>query len=277
MKVSVVVPSKGCEYLRFLLFSLKEQSTRPHEVVLVVKECSVKLVESLCNLYSLPCTIVEQKKGFVTAALNIGRKVASGDIVLFTDDDAIAPKGWIKRYVKAFTHAPRDVGCISSRDIYVKLNELKTLPTADDLPQTKLYRWLVRTWLNPPLEPLREYRFGVYIDKKLNVVHGPYLPGRACLSLPYRGVNMGFRGEVIDLIEFPEHPNMKRALGYEQYVGLQLVLKGWRSIYVPVNPILHIFRRESLSRGVVERVKEEEVSIMKYFFVKLIRQSSKPA
>ncbi|MEM0241309.1 MAG: hypothetical protein QXP29_07600, partial [Candidatus Nezhaarchaeales archaeon] len=73
---------------------------------------------------------------------------------------------------------------------------------------------------------------------------------RACLSLPYRGVNMGFRGEVIDLIEFPEHPNMKRAPGNEQYVGLQLVLKGWRSIYVPVNPILHIFRRESLSRGV---------------------------
>ncbi|MEM4976685.1 MAG: glycosyltransferase [Desulfurococcaceae archaeon] len=271
MKVSIVVPSKGCEYLRFLLFSLKEQSTRPHEVVLVVKECSVKLVESLCSLYSLPCTIVEQKRGFFTAALNISRKVASGDIVLFTDDDAIAPKVWIERYVRAFTHASQDVGCISSRDIYVKLNEMKALPTADDLPQTKLYRWLVRTWLNPPLEPLREYRFGVYIDKKLNIVHGPYLPGRACLSLPYRGVNMGFRGEVVDLIEFPEHPNMKRAPGNEQYVGLKLVLNGFKSVYTPSNPVLHVYRGESLSRTERRGEIATEITLMKSLYAKLLK------
>ncbi|MEM0241071.1 MAG: glycosyltransferase [Candidatus Nezhaarchaeales archaeon] len=271
MKVSVVVPSKGCEYLRFLLSSLRGQSMRPYEVILVVKECSVKLVELLCNLCSLPCMIVEQKRGFFTAALNIGRKVASGDIVLFTDDDSIAPKGWIERYVRTFTHAPQDVVCISSRDIYVKLNELKVLPTADDLPQTKLYRWLVRTWLNPPLEPLREYRFGVYIDKKLNVVYGPYLPGRACLSLPYRGVNMGFRSEVIDLIEFPEHPNMKRAPGNEQYVGLKLVLNGFKSVYTPSNPVLHIYRGESLSRTERRGEIATEITLMKSLYAKLLK------
>ncbi|MEM3907929.1 MAG: glycosyltransferase, partial [Nitrososphaerota archaeon] len=262
---------KECKYLRFLLSSLREQNTRPHEVVLVVKECSVKLVEMLCNLYSLPCTIIEQKRGFVTVALNMSRKVVSGDIVLFTDDDAIAPKGWIERYVRAFTYAPRDVGCISSRDIYVKLNELKVLPTADDLPQTKLYRWLVRTWLNPPLKPLEEYRFGVYIDRKLNIVHGPYLPDRACLSLPYRGVNMGFKSEAIDLIEFPEHPNMKRALGYEQYVGLKLVLNGFKSVYIPSNPVLHVHRKESLSRTERRGEIATEVALMKSLYAKLLK------
>jgi len=270
MKVSIVVPSRGCEYLRYLLFSLKEQTVRPYEVILVVKGCSVKLVEMLCSLYSLPCTIVEQRRGFFTAALNMGRKVASGDVILFTDDDAIAPRVWIRRYVRAFTYAPRDVGCISSRDIYIKLNELKVFLTADDLPQTKLYRWLVRTWLNPPLEPLEEYRFGVYIDRKLDVVHGPYLPDRACLSLPYRGVNMGFRSEVIDLIEFPEHPNMKRAPGNEQYVGLKLVLNGFKSVYTPSNPVLHIYREESLSR--IRRRGEiaAEIALMKPLYAKLL-------
>ncbi|MEM0079632.1 MAG: glycosyltransferase [Nitrososphaerota archaeon] len=271
MKVSVVVPSRGCEYLRYLLLSLREQTVRPYEVILVVKDCSVKLVEMLCNLYSLPCTIVEQKRGFFTAALNMGRKVASGDIVLFTDDDAIAPRGWIRRYVRAFTYAPRDVGCISSRDIYVKLDKLKVLPTADDLPQTKLYRWLVRAWLDPPLELLKEYKFGVYISKRLNVVHGPYLPEKACLSLPYRGVNMGFRSEVIDLIEFPEHPNMKRAPGNEQYVGLKLVLNGFKSVYIPSNPVLHIYRGESLSRTERRGEVATEIALTKSLYAKLLK------
>ncbi|MEM0001251.1 MAG: glycosyltransferase family 2 protein [Desulfurococcaceae archaeon] len=277
MKVSVVVPSKGCEYLRFLLFSLREQSTRPHEVVLVVKECSVKLVESLCSLYSLPCTIVEQKRGFFTVALNMGKRIASGDIVLFTDDDAIAPKGWIKRYIKAFTRASKDVASVSSRDVYIKLDEFRIAPTLDDYLHTMLYRWFIRTWLEPPLELLKEYRFGVYVSKRLNVVHGPYLPSRACLSLSYRGVNMAFRREVIDEVEFPEHPELKRAPGNEQYVSLKLILKGFKTVYIPNNPILHIYREDSLSRIKDKRLKKEmmrEVELMRSLYLKMLSQNS---
>ncbi|MEM3104160.1 MAG: glycosyltransferase family A protein [Candidatus Bathyarchaeia archaeon] len=275
MRVSVVVPSKGCEYLKYLLFSLKEQIVRPCEVILVVKDCEVKAVEKLCNDYSLPCIIVEQRRGFFTTALNIGKRVTSGDIVLFTDDDAIAPRGWIKRYVKAFNTAPRDIGCISSRDIYIQLDRRKIVFAADDFPQTKLYRWFITTWFEPPLEVLKKYRLGVYISKRLIVVHGPYLPDKACLSLPYRGVNMGFRGEVADLIEFPEHPKLRRALGNEQYAGLKLVLSGFKSIYIPNNPILHIYREESLSR--TKSCKEEliiEIALMKYLYTKLLARSA---
>ncbi|MEM1646294.1 MAG: hypothetical protein QXL96_10635, partial [Ignisphaera sp.] len=99
----------------------------------------------------------------------------------------------------------------------------------------------------------------------------PYLPGRACLSLPYRGVNMGFRGEVIDLIEFPEHPNMKRAPGNEQYVGLKLVLNGFKSVYTPSNPVLHVHRGENLSR--TERREEItiEITLMKSLYARLLK------
>lgn len=275
MKVSIVVPSKGCRFLNYLLSSLRNQVIKPHEVILVVRDCNIKAVERLCSNHQLSCIIIEQNGGYVTTAYNIGKRAADGDVILFTDDDAIAPKSWVKKYIKAFIKAPKDVACISSRDVYVKLDEFRITPTADDYPHTRLYRWFVRTWLEPPIEVLKEYRWGVYISKDLNIVHGPYLPNRACLSLPYRGVNMGFRGEVKDVIEFPEHPKLRRALGFEQYVGLQLVLKGWRSIYVPNNPILHIFRKESLSRGIDEKTKKEEIKVMKSAISELIQQSSK--
>lgn len=269
MRVSVVVPSKGCEYLRYLLFSLREQIVKPNEVVLVVKDCDVRTVENMCKNYGLPCVIVEQKKGFFTTALNIGKKVAKGDIVLFTDDDAIAPKGWIKRYIKAFISVPRDVGCISSRDVYVRIDDLSIIPTKDDYIHVKLYRWLIRTWLDPPLDMLKQYKYGVYINKKLLVVHGPYLPDKPCLSLPYRGVNMGFRHEVLDVVEFPEHPKLRRALGNEQYAGLKLVLRGYKSVYVPNNPTLHIYRTDSLSRT---RLRESigEIELMRSLLLRLL-------
>jgi hypothetical protein len=58
---------------------------------------------------------------------------------------------------------------------------------------------------------------------------------------------MSFKSNYVDNIRFPEHPKLIRAVGNEQYFGLQLILKGYESIYVPSNPILHIMR-ESLSR-----------------------------
>ena len=44
MKVSIVVPSKGCKYLSYLLTGLRDQSVKPNEVVLAVKECDTKEV-----------------------------------------------------------------------------------------------------------------------------------------------------------------------------------------------------------------------------------------
>jgi len=100
MKVSIVVPSKGCKYLSYLLTSLKNQSIKGFEVILIVKDCSIKYVEKLCQKYTLVCTIIEQKTGYFTHALNMGKREVRGDIVIFTDDDVIALKRWVERYVK---------------------------------------------------------------------------------------------------------------------------------------------------------------------------------
>jgi len=268
MKVSIVVPSKGCKYLGYLLTSLRDQSMKPNEVVLVVKECDLRHVEDLCNRNNLPCAIVEQKSGYFTHALNMGKREAKGDLIIFTDDDSIPLGKWIERYIKLHIIYPNIAG-ISSRDIYLNLENMKIMPTPDDKAVTKLYRWAIRPWLERPHPLLSKYRMGVYLTKNFNVAHGPFIPDKECFSLPFRGVNMSFKASYIHDAWFPEHELLRRAPGNEQYFGMQLILKGLDSIYVPGNPVLHIAREESLSRSNAGEIKLE-TRIMKSLYRKLI-------
>jgi len=269
LKTSIVTPSKNYVYLRYLLCGLSKQTVKPSEIVLVIKDCSTKVVERICSRYSLRCKIIEQKKGFFTRALNVGKKEASGDVIIFTDDDAIPPKRWIERYIKLYKTYPSNIAGISSRDIYIDINKWKILCTSDDTLHVRLYRWLIRTWYEQPHPLLKKYRLGVYLTKKLNIAYGPYLPYKTCYSLPFRGVNMSFRRELIEDIWFPEHPLLKRALGNEQYFGLRLVLKNYDLIYTPTNPVLHIIH-ESLSRSADNSYVKYEFNIMKKLYKKLL-------
>ena len=270
MRLSVVVPSRGCKRLKYLLRGLRSQDIKPHEVIVVVKECDVKAVENLCRSHGLSCVIVEQKQGYFTHALNMGKREAKGDVIIFTDDDAIPLRKWVERYVELHA-AYRGIAGICSRDVYVDLSTLRLLPTADDNAVVRLYRWFVRPWLEPPHPLLQKYRFGVYLTRKLSVAHGPFIPSRACYSLPFRGVNMSFKVSYVYDVWFPEHELLKRAPGNEQYFGLQLILKGFDTIYVPSNPILHAARSESLSRANRCEVKRE-FEIMRSLYADLLQK-----
>jgi len=250
---------------------LSKQTAKPYEVIIVSKDVDSKRIEEICARNMFRYIIIEQTKGYFTHALNLGKKEVTGDIAVFTDDDAIAPPYWIERYIKLHQIYVDDVACISSRDLYIDLNSRTiTKPTPDDAIHVKLFRWLVRPWLERPHPLLKKYRFGVYITKSLKVAYGPYIPDKLCYSLPFRGVNMSFKRGALDNVEFPEHPLLKRAPGNEQYVGLQLILRGWESIYEPRNPVLHMIR-ESLSRTSEEGIKKE-LRIMESLYLKLINR-----
>jgi len=266
--VSIVVPSKGCKYLGYLLTGLRDQNVKPNEVILVVKECDLRRVENLCSRNNLPCAIIEQKSGYFTHALNLGKKEAKGDLIIFTDDDATPLSKWIERYIKLHTAYPNIAG-ITSRDIYLNLQNMKIMPTPDDKTIIKLYRWIIRPWLEPPHLLLKKYRMGVYLTKNLDIAHGPFIPDKECFSLPLRGVNMSFKTSYTYDVWFPEHELLRRAPGNEQYFGLQLILKGLDTIYIPNNPVLHIAREESLSRNNTGEIKLE-TTIMKALYKKLI-------
>jgi glycosyltransferase involved in cell wall biosynthesis len=269
IKASIVVPSKGCAYLRYLLKGLRGQSYPSFEVILILKDCDLRAVECLCQDYSLNCVILEQKEGNVTQALNMGKKEAEGDITIFTDDDAIPLQGWVERYIKLH-HKFKNVAGISTRDIYIDLSGLQTLPIPDDKPEVRLYRLFIRSWLEQPHPLLKKYRLGVYLTKKLNIVHGFCIPNRICYSLAFRGVNMSFKTNYIYNMNFPEHKLLKRAIGFEQYFSLQLVLKEFDLVYVPNNPVLHIARSESLSRTRHKDELKRELEIMKGLYRELL-------
>jgi hypothetical protein len=57
MKASVIIPSKGCTYIKYPLLALRGQTLRPHETVLVVKRCNIKEVEVLCRKAGLNCVV----------------------------------------------------------------------------------------------------------------------------------------------------------------------------------------------------------------------------
>jgi len=251
---------------------LSKQTVKPYEVIIVFKGSNLKHVDKICARNMLRGIVIEQTKGYFTHALNLGKKEVTGDIVIFTDDDAVAPPYWIERYIKLHQTYGDDVSCISSRDLYLDIKTMRTKYTPDGAIHVRLFRWLVRPWLERPHPLLLKYRLGVYLTKSLRVAHGPYIPDKLCYSLPFRGVNMSFKREALDTIEFPEHPLLKRAPGNEQYVGLQLFLRGWKSIYAPSNPVLHIVR-ESLSRTSDEGIKMER-RIMESLYLKLINRMS---
>jgi glycosyltransferase involved in cell wall biosynthesis len=273
MKASVIIPSKGCSYIKHPLLALRGQTLRPHETVLVVKGCDIKEVEDLCHKANLRCVVIGQRSGFFTHALNLGKKNATGDLLLYTDDDAIPPPKWIEKYAKLHLAYPRAAG-IASRDIYLDLREMRLRPTPDDKPLTKLYRWAVRPWLERPHPLLKKYRLGVYLTKNLDIAHGPYIPDRECFSLLFRGVNMNFKASDVYDVWFPEHPLLKRAPGNEQHFALQLLLKGLETIYVPSNPVLHIAREESLSRTRNNKELRLEVEVMKSLYKQLLAKSA---
>jgi glycosyltransferase involved in cell wall biosynthesis len=271
MRVSIVIPSKGCEYIRYLFTGLRNQTINSFEVILVIKDCILKAVEKLCQDYSLNCVVIEQKEGNVTQALNMGKKGARGDITIFTDDDAIPLQRWVERYIKMHYKFKNVVG-ISSRDIYIDVSSLRVLLTPDDKPEVRLYRLFVRSWLERPHPLLKEYRLGVYLTKKLDIAHGICIPNSICYSLAFRGVNMSFKTNYIYDAIFPEHRLLKRAVGFEQHFSLQLVLKGFDLIYVPNNPVLHIARSESLSRTKYRKELKKEFEIMKSLYKNLINE-----
>ena len=271
LRTSVVIPAKDCRYLDGLIRALSNQSKKPDETVIVIKEDEIGRnlheVETICSRYNLKCTVIGQQSGFFTHALNIGKKTANFDITIFTDSDAIPPSRWVETYAKLYSRLPEKIGGISSRDIY--WFEGKATRTPDDMTQSQLFRMLVRPFFQRPIKILRKYRLGLYLSKDMRALSGPFLPSRQCYSLPFRGVNMSFRSSAIENIYFPDFQGIRIAPSNEVYLGLQLILRGQDLIYVPNNPVFHLVH-PSLSRQVDTQNLLFEKELMKTEFRRLL-------
>ena len=113
MKISVVIPMYKMTWsLPYLLEGLSRQSIQPHEVIFVLKP-SGDGSEDVIDRYRgrLNIKVLTQNEGYAPMAYDMGLREASGDVVLFIDDDAIPHEDWVKRYAKLFADLP-DAGAI---------------------------------------------------------------------------------------------------------------------------------------------------------------------
>jgi Glycosyl transferase family 2 len=109
--VSVVV----CAYtqarasqLMDALRSLRDQSVRPFEVIVVVDHNRALL--ELVRRHATEVVAIENEEGpGLAGARNTGVRAARGELVAFLDDDAVAARDWIERLADAYRD-PRVLG-----------------------------------------------------------------------------------------------------------------------------------------------------------------------
>ena len=99
MKVSVLIISyKRAEYLRNALDSLFKQNVKPNEVVIVLKpsrDGSEDVIKEFSDKLNVKL-LIQEGNGAIDAYVQ-GIKHASGYIILFLDDDAIAESDWVEK------------------------------------------------------------------------------------------------------------------------------------------------------------------------------------
>lgn len=111
MKVSVVIPTHNrYQKLTDLIESLRAQDF-PETMfeIIVIDNGSFDKTESIVRSFNpLPrIRYLFQKNQGPSAARNRGIQCAAGEIVVFVDDDMIAPPDWISRFVRAFEKNPQ--------------------------------------------------------------------------------------------------------------------------------------------------------------------------
>ena len=114
-KFSIIVTSYTTERLddiRELLESIKSQ-TYPDIETIFVTERSRELYEEVKTLgrdmHNLKVLYTNGTPG-ISAARNLGVKEASGEIIAFTDDDAVLHPQWVEESVKAYAGDDRIIG-----------------------------------------------------------------------------------------------------------------------------------------------------------------------
>ena len=112
-KVSVVVCTyNGEKIIKSLLDSLKKQTYNNLEVI-VVDDGSTDKTSEIVKGY--PFKLVKHKKNRGLAdARNTGVENSKGEIIVFTDDDCIADKDWIKEIVNCYRKNP-EVNAVGGR------------------------------------------------------------------------------------------------------------------------------------------------------------------
>lgn len=108
LTTSVIVVTMDRPHLLDGLLSSLVGQTLPPDEVLVVDNNSTESYDALFQKYAskLPLRTVVEKEPGIPSARNRGVREATGEIILFTDDDCRVDRAWVERMVLPFYRNP---------------------------------------------------------------------------------------------------------------------------------------------------------------------------
>ena len=113
--VAVVVPTHHRPAsLAACLGALAAQDRAPDEVLVVARAGDADSARVVADA-PISCTYLELDEPGVLAAMAAGARASTSDVVCFTDDDAVAPTGWIAGLLALLEQAP-GAGAAGGRD-----------------------------------------------------------------------------------------------------------------------------------------------------------------
>ena len=151
LKISVLVLTKDRpEHLRRALTSLVKQSIQADEVVVVDESTQVN-IKSIVAEFTGRINLLYRKFRIqsIPKARNLAISLASGDIIIFLDDDLVAERDYLKKFLSYFQKNPKTVALMGRL-----LNGLPQNPYAST--QYSFYeRWLLCNFKNlQAMQPL---------------------------------------------------------------------------------------------------------------------------
>jgi len=218
VKMSVVIATyQRPAALRAAVESLCNQTRPPDELIIAAGAGdteSLSVVQSLTRSQAperpLPKLVsVVTTENTVSAKENTGMRAASGDVICFMDDDAVAHRDWIERLQHHYADAT--VGAVGGRDIVIK--EGRHVPTREVTRVGRL-AWFGRL-------------AGNHHEQTVGVRDVDFL----------KGCNMSFRRDVLS----PVDPCLVGTIpyGFEIDMGLTVRALGWRVVYDPEAQVDH--------------------------------------
>ncbi|MCK5528984.1 MAG: glycosyltransferase, partial [Kiritimatiellae bacterium] len=106
MNASIVIPCYNSEeYIELCLAALIKQTVTPKEII-VVDSSTDSTPDIIKNKFPNVHLHHLEKQTMPGAARNIGIGLATGDIIIFTDSDAVAESDWIEKHIQLHQNNP---------------------------------------------------------------------------------------------------------------------------------------------------------------------------
>jgi len=208
-KITVIVPTyRRPDELTNCLTGLQHQNRLADEVIVTVRDIDSE-TQHFFESYpveALPLKIVTVTTTGVVAAMNAGLQKSEGDIIVFTDDDAIPKSNWLQLIEDAFL-ADDKVGGVGGKDWVYDNGKLKE---GQEETVGKI-QWFGRA--------IGNHALGFGAAREVDIL---------------KGVNMSFRREAIAGLQFDHRMwGTGAQVHFEMAFCFALKKRGWKLIYDP--------------------------------------------